>query len=1480
VNRGWDGRVAGGETAGGETAPAKVPGKTPLTSRLSASSEPSAGDAASKRVAQPADDALVAVHPDDSWLLLPTSQAARAAAVQRRGRDSSDADTIHAAAARGVATQAAPLPHRDALEAGFGQDLSGVTAHVGGDAAATADAMGAEAYAAGDHVVLPEAPSLHTTAHEVAHVLQQRGGVSLLGGVGSAGDPYERDADAVADRIVAGDSGAAPGRTGLRGPMSRLVQRKEKGAEGTANEEELHPMLEASIRAALAIPVPSGNLEAARIRLIMLEAHFRALHRPNRRSLLRRLEEPGDDLARQFRHRLSTASRQRLLAILRDDTPAATEAVATAQDAGTEAAVETNGEQKASGGAGDDIYRAMIGEASTAVGKMARVSAPAGLRLRTRPAGDGDTLVIMPFDTLVHVDRQTEHGWCYVHALGGARDGGDASGTGFCERNFLVLDPPEPGAHLHRVAGGEMLKDIAAAHYKPAGGFREGSDARLYVEAIYEANRGRDHAIRRVGDASLGLVDAAARSDAEEKTVRIFQTVQVVAGQSIWLPSAEMIQALRDAGAITGGNVESVWSAAKNALGGVWDGAQQLAGFYVGLLEGAFGAVKDLVMGIVDLLEMLYDLVKSLWEHGFVGTCQRLWKFCTDLWDNKGELAAKFGAWFMNGWCNDDPFDRGRFQGEVIGYVAMTILLIIATAGAGAAAQAGGKFGTVIKAIRVLSSAGDIGTYTGAVSKGIKTSKHLRRALGAADDALDAAGDAADTAADVARRVDDVPSQHVDAPTPRSDTPGVEAPTLQPVAPDVDAPSATGANVTTQPEPSGAASSSRLDDPVPAPVRAPQVTKLDSSRFRPTADTPTAGTVKKVLLVDSESGKRFLWKPVDPDASIPVRADELGITPASLPGRAKASEVVADRLDIDTPRVEIVEYEGKVGSLQEWREVARTTTLIDLRSADPAAYARVLASPEYQRLRSDLDALDHVLDNLDRNDGNLFIELDDAGKVSRITAIDHDYTLTASTKRYVDELGTWARALPDRYSRTMYENLKRITSDPESFRRALASYVTESEAEAAIARARQVTADIEAKVAKHGEANVFFGADDAAQGADLPRRADAPSTGPREGGPGSAPRGRTPEQLRELEAQLPPELRGEVAIVDGGGAVTGSGVHVSYRGGSVRIEVGPDAQPRHVAYHAQTARLLLRYQGPLGQLRRLLDAIRSKLRLTPGYGTEGFVAREEVRKLMAIQRELLALQQQLDDRARSLELADLSKVDADTLNRELSAATEQLEEHLRKIDSYEPGRGFIAAEGAKDIVDLPVPVSQVKKRIPDETSTEWVVHYKVDGPDGKPLLLGMSVVPLGADGRPSGTPEFVLEKRHQVEGQNRKVQLTDDSGERVSLTGWALDDTILLYKDRFGHTPRDLGGLLADDNKLNFQREFARAQRADPRLPDEQAAQVAIRKISFGSHRADRGYDDFTVTLSEARVMVDLGSELGVRSVPAKINVSAKKREP
>jgi hypothetical protein len=148
-------------------------------------------------------------------LQLSTTPASAAAASSAASVDDPfglhlEGSAAQATAARGVESGGGALPHLDTIQASFGKhDVRGVSAHVGGAAADASAALGAEAYATGSSVAFGSSPSLHTAAHEAAHVVQQRAGVSLKGGVGESGDVYEQHADRVADAVVAGQSAEA-----------------------------------------------------------------------------------------------------------------------------------------------------------------------------------------------------------------------------------------------------------------------------------------------------------------------------------------------------------------------------------------------------------------------------------------------------------------------------------------------------------------------------------------------------------------------------------------------------------------------------------------------------------------------------------------------------------------------------------------------------------------------------------------------------------------------------------------------------------------------------------------------------------------------------------------------------------------------------------------------------------------------------------------------------------------------------------------------------------------------------------------------------------------------------------------------------------------------------------------------------------------------------------------------------------------------
>ena len=152
------------------------------------------------------------------------------------GAAAADPNAAQAVASEGLSGGGGALPHGDAIQRSFGRhDVSHIQAHAGPEADAATEELGAKAYASGDQVAFGGGgqPDLHTAAHEAAHVVQQRDGVQLAGGVGRDGDEHERHADAVADRVVKGQSAealldAAPGRGA--GGAGAGVQRKSSSA--------------------------------------------------------------------------------------------------------------------------------------------------------------------------------------------------------------------------------------------------------------------------------------------------------------------------------------------------------------------------------------------------------------------------------------------------------------------------------------------------------------------------------------------------------------------------------------------------------------------------------------------------------------------------------------------------------------------------------------------------------------------------------------------------------------------------------------------------------------------------------------------------------------------------------------------------------------------------------------------------------------------------------------------------------------------------------------------------------------------------------------------------------------------------------------------------------------------------------------------------------------------------------------------------
>ena len=114
---------------------------------------------------------------------------------------------LHHVARAGLRNAGQPYPFLAEIQRSFGEhDISGLEGHTGEAARAANSELGSTAYHKGGHVAFGREPTLADAAHEAAHYVQGVEATQLKGGVGQAGDVYERHADRVSEAVVTGES--------------------------------------------------------------------------------------------------------------------------------------------------------------------------------------------------------------------------------------------------------------------------------------------------------------------------------------------------------------------------------------------------------------------------------------------------------------------------------------------------------------------------------------------------------------------------------------------------------------------------------------------------------------------------------------------------------------------------------------------------------------------------------------------------------------------------------------------------------------------------------------------------------------------------------------------------------------------------------------------------------------------------------------------------------------------------------------------------------------------------------------------------------------------------------------------------------------------------------------------------------------------------------------------------------------------------
>ena len=304
----------------------------------------------------------------------------------------------------------------------------------------------------------------------------------------------------------------------------------------------------------------------------------------------------------------------------------------------------------------------------------------------------------------------------------------------------------------------------------------------------------------------------------------------------------------------------------------------------------------------------------------------------------------------------------------------------------------------------------------------------------------------------------------------------------------------------------------------------------------------------------------------------------------------------------------------------------------------------------------------------------------------------------------------------------------------------------------------------------------------------------------------AAGRERTPQQRKALDTAMPADLRSEVPIVENP-SLHSHTVQVVYDNGRVRMEVGPKAEPGHVSQHVETARQLLRYRGVVGAVRTVVDQVGTILRLTPGYGTQGFESRLEVQKLTRIISELERMQAAVDERAARLSgdpsLATKS-TESEAIGREITALRQQLAEHQKQVNNFDPGKGKVAALAA--VQDFPHLTAQLNN---------IEAHVLAAGRPDLATVIDTVAHRQAHQQRIEGFAEWA-----RAMGNRDQQQVIDGVAELQDAI--RLSDSIASDPTRFVKIGQDVGGRKTFDNSIEV--------RGAPGTPSTPEVKVEVEK--------------------------------------------------
>ncbi|MEM0575170.1 hypothetical protein [Flavobacterium polysaccharolyticum] len=283
----------------------------------------------------------------------------------------------------------------------------------------------------------------------------------------------------------------------------------------------------------------------------------------------------------------------------------------------------------------------------------------------------------MDFVTIVHEDLDNK-GWYKIKTLDGQ--------YGYIEKKHIALVPYDEVLDKYTrtfllVKPNYTFEINIANRLYPNYKHKTGDDRRTLAEAFYLLNKQSKHrhgvVLKEGGTSTIDKLDIAAKAFADpnfQKARALYDQLQLTSGYIVRIPTNEYINLQKKKGTL------SQRSAIENFI---IEMARAHQGFYEGFIYGLYSQIKDLVVGLWDLLKgiltgslfkSIWDFVVKIWEGGLEG----LKKFLNGITDAIGRNWNTFWKKFNSG----NPRLQAYLIGELIAVVVFNIVLAIVTAGA------------------------------------------------------------------------------------------------------------------------------------------------------------------------------------------------------------------------------------------------------------------------------------------------------------------------------------------------------------------------------------------------------------------------------------------------------------------------------------------------------------------------------------------------------------------------------------------------------------------------------------------------------------------------------------------------------------------------------------------------------------------------------------------------------------------------------